>query len=89
MKKKPKKDSFSYNTDWKATDLVPSTDILGTAMIMTAVATPGASANSAMVFGNSDWVSSKHALQLGWMFTATALTVYILVAYPLCMLIAA
>ncbi len=38
MKKKPKKDSFSYNTDWKATDLVPSTDILGTAMIMTAVA---------------------------------------------------
>lgn len=58
-------------------------------MIMTAVATPGASANSAMVFGNSDWVSSKHALQLGWMFTATALTVYILVAYPLCMLIAA
>ena len=39
MKKKPKKDSFSYNTDWKAADLVPSTDILGTAMIMTAVAT--------------------------------------------------
>lgn len=38
MKKKPKKDSFSYNTDWKAADLVPSTDILGTAMIMTAVA---------------------------------------------------
>lgn len=38
MKKKPKKDSFSYNTDWKAADLVSSTDILGTAMIMTAVA---------------------------------------------------
>ena len=38
MKKKPKKDSFSYNTDWKAADLVPSTDILGTVMIMTAVA---------------------------------------------------
>ena len=35
---KPKKDSFSYNTDWKAADLVPSTDILGTAMIMAAVA---------------------------------------------------
>ena len=38
MKKKPKKDSFSYNTDWKAADLVSSTDILGTAMIMAAVA---------------------------------------------------
>ena len=29
---------ISYNTDWKAADLVSSTDILGTAMIMTAVA---------------------------------------------------
>lgn len=56
-------------------------------MIMTAVATPGASANSAMVFGNSEWVSSKHALQLGWMFTAMALAVYIFIAYPLNMLL--
>ena len=57
-------------------------------VIMTAVATPGASANSAMVFGNSEWVSQKYALQLGWMFTVMALIVYIFVAYPLNMLIA-
>ena len=57
-------------------------------MIMTAVATPGASANSAMVFGNSEWVSQKYALQLGWMFTVMSLIVYIFVAYPLNMLIA-
>ena len=56
-------------------------------MIMTAVATPGASANSAMVFGNSDWVETKHALQLGWLFTIVALAVYVLIAYPLNMLI--
>lgn len=56
-------------------------------MIMTAVATPGASANSAMVFGNTEWVDSKHALQLGWMFVIVALLVYIFIAFPLNMLI--
>ena len=56
-------------------------------MIMSAFATPGASANSAMVFGNSEWVEAKHALQLGWMLCLAALAVYILVAYPLNMLI--
>lgn len=57
-------------------------------MIMTAVATPGASANSAMIFGNSTWVESKHALQLGWMFTVVALITYVFIAFPLNMLIA-
>jgi sodium-dependent dicarboxylate transporter 2/3/5 len=57
-------------------------------MIMTAVATPGASANSAMIFGNSDWVDTKQALQLGWMFAIVALIVYVFIAYPLNMFIA-
>lgn len=57
-------------------------------MIMTAVATPGASANSAMIFGNSNWVERKQALQLGWMFAVTALIIYTLIAFPLCMLLA-
>ncbi|MDO4281816.1 MAG: SLC13 family permease [Peptococcaceae bacterium] len=56
-------------------------------MIMTAVATPGASANSAMIFGNSDWVDAKHALILGWIFAIIALAVYIFIAYPLNMLL--
>lgn len=52
-------------------------------MIMTAVATPGASANSAMTFGNSEWVDSSHAMILGWLFTIVALLVYVFIAYPL------
>lgn len=52
-------------------------------VIQTAIATPGASANSAMLFGNTQWVNSKHAFILGWLFVAAALVIYICVGLPI------
>ncbi len=57
-------------------------------VIQTAIATPGASANSAMLFGNTAWVDTKHAFQLGWLFVTAALLLYIVVGLPLNMLLA-
>lgn len=57
-------------------------------VIQTAVATPGASANSAMLFGNTAWVDTKHAFILGWLFVTAALLLYIFVGLPLNMFFA-
>ena len=57
-------------------------------VIQTAVATPGASANSAMLFGNTSWVDTKHAFILGWLFVTAAILLYIFVGLPLNMFFA-
>lgn len=51
--------------------------------IMNAVATPGASANSAMLFGNTDWLDKKHGFILGFIFIAFAYVLYIGVGIPI------
>ncbi|MFR6291198.1 MAG: SLC13 family permease [Peptococcaceae bacterium] len=51
--------------------------------IMNAVATPGASANSAMLFGNTDWLEKKHGFILGFLFIAFAYILYIFIGIPI------
>ena len=47
------------------------------------MATPGASANSAMLFGNVEWINKKDAMLMGWLFVAMMAILLIAVVLPI------
>lgn len=47
-----------------------------------ALCTPGASANAAMIFGN-EWITTKHAYQLGFITTVLNILILVCIGYPL------
>lgn len=52
-------------------------------MLQCAVATPAASAQSALVFANAEWVGTKSAYIAGCVFAVISMFVIVCVAYPL------
>ncbi len=52
-------------------------------MLQAAFATPGASAQAAMMFGNTEWITSKDGYFYGSLFMLWALAVLLLIVYPL------
>ncbi len=50
---------------------------------MTAYATPAASSNAAMIFGNSEWITTKDAYICGFLALLTAFIILICVGVPL------
>lgn len=52
-------------------------------MFQCATATPAASAQSALVFANSEWVNTKYAYMTGFAFALLSMAVLIILAYPL------
>lgn len=47
-----------------------------------ALCTPGVSANAAMIFGN-EWITTKHAYQLGFITTVLNILILVCIGYPL------
>lgn len=52
-------------------------------MLQCAVATPAASAQSAMVFANSEWVNEKFAYVTGISFAILSMVILICIAFPI------
>lgn len=50
---------------------------------MTAYATPAASSNGALIFGNTEWISTKHAYLCGFLILIVAFVVLIGIGIPL------
>ena len=55
--------------------------------LQSAMATPGASANSAMLFGNVDWINKKDAMLMGWMYVLMMAILLVVVVLPINMLL--
>ncbi len=55
--------------------------------LQSAMATPGASANSAMLFGNIEWIDKKDAMLMGWLFVVMMAILLIAVVLPINLLL--
>ena len=51
--------------------------------LQAAMATPGASANSAMLFGNVEWINKKDAMLMGWLFVIMMAILLVVVVLPI------
>lgn len=52
-------------------------------MMQTAFMTPAASAQAVMVFGNTEWITTKQAYLYGTVFFVLVLALLLLIVYPL------
>lgn len=55
--------------------------------LQSAMATPGASANSAMLFGNVEWINKRDAMLMGWMYVFMMAILLVVVVLPINMLL--
>lgn len=55
--------------------------------LQAAMATPGASANSAMLFGNIEWINKKDAMLMGWLFVVMMAILLVAVVLPINLLL--